>query len=168
MNGLDSYMAFFTVIFLLLPLLLIASAVFFGLAAYQDAKSLNRTDATMWGLLIGFLGLIPGIIYLCIRKNAPRPTPMQQVCVNCRTPLYPGAQQCPACGATQPPPMYPAPAYYPQAFLSPEQCAVHHRLAKKFLIAAIILFCCAIVAIIALVCTAVFLASSALGEYPFY
>ena len=58
--------------YLLLLITSVASQVLFACAAYQDAKSFNNKDATLWAVLIGLFGWIPGIIYLCIRKMQPK------------------------------------------------------------------------------------------------
>lgn len=47
----------------------VAAQVLLGLATYNDAKARGNNDPVMWGLLVGFLGWIPGIVYLCLRNN---------------------------------------------------------------------------------------------------
>ena len=56
-------------IFAIVSLLGITERVLFAVAAYNDACAKSNRDAVMWGLLIGFLGLIPGIIYICVRNS---------------------------------------------------------------------------------------------------
>lgn len=116
----------------ILPLVGLASRILFACAAYQDAKANGNRDATMWGVLIGILGLIPGIVYLCIRKKQ-NSAPIQQICVACRAPLVQGTSVCPYCGAAQP-------NVTPWMFgvLSPEEQEYRARLAKRLLIAACI------------------------------
>ena len=98
--------------------------VMFALAAYNDAMAKGSSDATMWGLLIGFLGLIPGIIYLCVRSTQQR----KVCCMRCG--LWHNAFDpvCPRCGT-------PTPAA-PQQFNPYIQ--IYEAKAKKFLIAAFI------------------------------
>ena len=109
------------IFYVLIFLASIAAQVLFACAAYQDAKSMNNKDATMWAVLIGLLGLIPGIIYLCIRKNNNSAPSVQQICIGCRAPIAPGTNVCPYCGAQQPP-INP----YLAGFRSPEECALCH------------------------------------------
>ena len=47
----------------------VAAQVLLGLATYNAAKARGNNDPVMWGLLVGFLGWIPGIVYLCLRNN---------------------------------------------------------------------------------------------------
>lgn len=85
-------MMFFVSIIALIGL---TERILLGLAAYNDARSKSNSDAAMWGLLIGFLGLIPGIIYLCIRNSARGYT----VCTNCGFGHPATESNCPKCGA---------------------------------------------------------------------
>ena len=55
----------FIVVIILVSLLGIAAQVLLGLATYNDAKARGNSDPAMWGLLVGILGWIPGIVYLC-------------------------------------------------------------------------------------------------------
>ena len=80
--------------FFVMFLLWISTRVLFALAAYHDALSKGNPDALMWGLLIGLLGLIPGIVYLCVR-NSVRP---KVRCRNCGIVYDAWYQFCPACG----------------------------------------------------------------------
>jgi hypothetical protein len=72
----------------------VAERVLFAFSAYYDARSKMNPDAMMWGFLIGFLGLIPGIIYLCIRNSALGAT----VCTRCGLPYSASYFACPRCG----------------------------------------------------------------------
>lgn len=100
--------AFVVSMLLLLFLLWISVKILFALAAYHDALSKGNRDAVMWGLLIGFLGLIPGIIYLCVRNTVST----QVRCRNCGALYDSWYQFCPACGGKREEPM---PAYIPYA-----------------------------------------------------
>nr|WP_319489563.1 hypothetical protein [uncultured Caproiciproducens sp.] len=82
-------------IMLTISLLALASRVLFALAAYHDACAKSNPDAVMWGLLIGFLGLIPGIIYLCVRNSSRSFV----ACPNCGFRHYFYDMNCPRCGA---------------------------------------------------------------------
>lgn len=105
-------------------LLWIAMRVLFAVAAYNDAKSKDSPDAVMWGLLIGFLGLIPGIIYLCIRNTQQR----KVCCPKCG--MWHGALDavCPRCGEPNNGAKMPGNPYL----------LVYAERAKKLLIAAVI------------------------------
>ena len=59
----------FVVMIILVCLVGVAAQVLLGLATYNDAKARGNNDPVMWGLLVGFLGWIPGIVYLCLRNN---------------------------------------------------------------------------------------------------
>ena len=95
--------------FLLLCLLALAayatSCPMLGLAAYNDARAKCNRNATMWGLLVGLLGLVfpgnlvAGIVYLCVRNSGQnRPV----YCMNCRFPYAAQLPNCPQCGAPNP------------------------------------------------------------------
>lgn len=152
-----SAMVFYFLIFLFV----IAAQVLLACAAYQDAKSFNNKDAGMWAALIGIFGTIPGIIYLCTRKNPNPPAPVQQICINCRVPIAPGTPACPYCGAQQPP-MNP---YLYAGYRSPEECAACHDRAKKLLIAAIVCIGLAILCAILAVVLFVSAVGSGIGRY---
>ena len=83
---------------LLLSAVGVLSSVFLGLCVYNDALSNSRDDAVMWGLLCGFLGVIPSIIYLVIRKNNTAVTP----CPGCGYPSVSQMFNCPNCGVQKP------------------------------------------------------------------
>ena len=117
--------AFVISMLLLLFLLWISMKILFALAAYHDALSKGNRDAVMWGLLIGFLGLIPGIVYLCVRNSVST----QVRCRNCGALYGSWYQFCPACGEKN---NNPAPTFGPYA-------EVYEQKAKRELIAGIIL-----------------------------
>ena len=85
----------FVIMISVLGLIYIAERVLFAFAAYNDARAKSNPDAVMWGLLIGFFGLIPGIIYLCVRNSGRNFV----VCPNCGCSHYFGDMNCPNCGA---------------------------------------------------------------------
>jgi heme/copper-type cytochrome/quinol oxidase subunit 2 len=85
----------FAALALVLCLVGLAERVLFAVAAYNDACSRDNSDAVMWGLLIGFLGVIPGIIYLCVRNSGRS----FATCQNCGCSHYAGDHNCPRCGA---------------------------------------------------------------------
>jgi len=117
-------------------LLWVAMQVLFAVAAYNDAKSKGSPDAAMWGLLIGFLGLVPGIIYLCVRSTQQR----KVCCQKCG--MWHSALDavCPRCGEPNNGAKVPENPYL----------SVYARRAKKLLIAAVI-------------CLGVFLAFAVIG-----
>jgi hypothetical protein len=115
----------FVLIIALLGLMELAVRVLFAFAAYNDARSKSNPDAVMWALLIGFLGLIPGIIYLCVRNSVREFV----VCTRCGISYQENYPNCPKCGEPSPVNMpYVNPLYAQQA----------HR-AKVFLTVALIL-----------------------------
>ena len=161
----SSGFAIVIIFYVLIFLFSIAAQVLLACAAYQDAKSLNNKDATMWAVLIGLLGLIPGIIYLCIRKNNSNSvSSVQQICIGCRSPIAAGTNICPYCGAQQPP-MNP---YLAAGLRSPEECALCHARAKKLLIAGIICFALSIISIIVMVVAIIGAAAGNMTEYYNY
>lgn len=116
----------------------------------------------MWAVLIGLLGAIPGIVYLCIRKSSGNSTmPVQQICIGCRAPVAPGTNVCPYCGAPQPP-MNP---YLMAGYHSPEECAACHARAKKLLIAGIVCFALAIVSAVVMAAAIV---GAVGGQWQYY
>lgn len=83
---------------LLVALLYLSEHVLFALAAYHDAQAQGNPDALIWSLAIGFLGLIPGIVYLCIRGSGRR----MVRCSNCGYPHDASDFCCPKCGEKNP------------------------------------------------------------------
>jgi hypothetical protein len=79
-------------------LFFLAGRIFLALAAYNDARSKSNRDALMWALLIGLIGLIPGIVYLCIRNSVHN----YAVCRNCGCSHLAAEPNCPQCGAPNP------------------------------------------------------------------
>ncbi|HHV32259.1 MAG: zinc ribbon domain-containing protein [Ruminococcaceae bacterium] len=124
----------FAAIICILSLLLLAGHVLIALAVYNDARSKSNRDALMWALLVGFLGLIPGIIYLCVRNNVQN----YVICPQCGCSHLIQDLTCPRCGASNP--------YFQQSVnpLAPQQA---HQ-AKIQLIIGLILLLVGIVGII--------------------
>jgi hypothetical protein len=87
-----------TLVIVLMALIGLAVRVLFALAAYNDARSKNNPNAVMWGLLIGFLGFIPGIIYLCVRNSGRGFI----VCPRCGISYQGSYLNCPKCGESNP------------------------------------------------------------------
>lgn len=117
--------------YLLVLLTAIAGSVLLGLAVYNDAKSKWSDNAAMWGVLVGFLGLVPGIIYLCLRNE---PLKRIYVCHNCGWGNPLSARQCGHCGAG---------LYYPT-----EETFQREKKAKILLIWGIVMYGVMILAII--------------------
>lgn len=83
----------------LLLIFFVLTQVFWGVAAYRDAVGKGSTLAVMWGVLVGFLGIIPGIIYLCLRNG---PTGKERRCPQCGMSYKAEMPYCPGCRATNP------------------------------------------------------------------
>ena len=113
----------FIVVIILVSLLGIAAQVLLGLATYNDAKARGNSDPAMWGLLVGILGWIPGIVYLCVRNK-----PLERIyaCYSCGWGNPLSARQCRRCGAG---------LYYPT-----EETARLQKKAKAFLIIGLVLW----------------------------
>lgn len=130
----------------------LASRILFAIAAYNDAMSKCNSDALMWALLIGFLGLIPGIIYLCIRNSQGR----MVCCPKCGYWHKAFDPVCPQCGEPNPAVQQQPANPYAQVYASK---------AKKELIAAVA--CIAAVFVIAIVGGIAIGAYAAVAAIPF-
>lgn len=115
----------------------VAGTVLIALSVYNDAKSKWNPNAAMWAVLVGLLGLIPGIIYLCTRNE---PLRRIYVCQNCGWGNPLSARQCGHCGTV---------LYYPT-----EETFRLQKKAKTFLIIGIILWA---LAIIGMICVMVYM-----------
>jgi len=83
----------FIIVILVLCVLEIVAWVVFSFGLYKDAEGNYNQNPLMWALLSGFLGLIPTIIYFCVRtKNSYR-----FACPHCRNPLQVPTPVCPFC-----------------------------------------------------------------------
>lgn len=123
----------------IVSLAFLAERVLFGMAAYHDAMAKDSSDATMWGLLIGFFGPIPGIIYLCVRSSQQR----KACCQKCGFWHSAFDPVCPRCGEpNQTPPT-----------VGPYQRQYAEK-AKKLLIAALV--CLGVVIVVSIVGIAAF------------
>lgn len=111
-------------LYILVFLAAVAGSVLFGCAVY---------NATMWGVLVGILGLIPGIIYLCVRNE---PLKRIYVCHNCGWGNPLSARQCGHCGAG---------LYYPT-----EETLQRQKKAKTLLIWGIVMCAVMILAFISI------------------
>ena len=99
---------------------------------YNDAKSRGNTEPVMWAVLTGIFGLIPGIIYLCVRNsNGNRLI----VCPNCGFTHRIAELNCPQCRVANP---------FSQQFFN-QLTEIQQKRAKRLLIAAIIVFAVAII-----------------------
>ena len=112
-------------LFSILALLGIAQRILSACAAYYDARSKCNKDAVMWALLIGFLGLIPEIIYLCVRNSGRNFV----ICTNCGLNHSAYDTNCRRCGA---------PNQNSSQFMNPLAANQAHR-AKVLLITALVL-----------------------------
>ncbi|MCL2884622.1 MAG: hypothetical protein FWF49_03980 [Oscillospiraceae bacterium] len=77
-----------------IPLMLldIAVQVLAAFAVYNDAKAGWDKSPAMWGVLVGFFGLIPLIVYLAMRAGR-----RSRRCPQCSTLVKEAAPSCPAC-----------------------------------------------------------------------
>ena len=73
--------------------------IMLALAVFYDAKAKANEQPLMWALLVGFLGLVPGIIYLCMRKN---PDSKMIYCMKCGMMHKMSLPACPQCGEINP------------------------------------------------------------------
>lgn len=128
MNVFAMYTPVFIIGYLLTLAASIAGSVLVALAVYNDAKSRWNESAVMWTALVGFLGWIPGIVYLCVRNN-----PLRRIyaCHNCGWGNPLSARQCGRCGAG---------LYYPT-----EETARLQKKAKTFLIIGLVLWGLAVI-----------------------
>ena len=133
MNVLAMWTPAFIIGYLLILAVDITASVMLALAVYNDAKSKWNANAVMWAVLVGILGLIPGIVYLCVRNE-----PLKKIyaCHNCGwgNPLL--ARQCGRCGAG---------LYYPT-----EETVQRQKKAKILLIWGIVMYGVMILAFIGL------------------
>lgn len=131
MNVLAMWTPAFIIGYLLTLAVDITASVMLALAVYNDAKSKWNPNAVMWAVLVGILGLIPGIIYLCVRNE---PLKKIYVCQNCGwgNPLL--ARQCGHCGAG---------LYYPT-----QETFLLQKKAKKFLTTGVVLWAVGVIGLI--------------------
>lgn len=127
----STYGVLFILSLLFFIVAIIAARVLFGLAVYNDAIVKGNENPMLWALLVGFLGWIPGIIYLCTRNSARTRI---VACPNCGWGNYLSAPVCGRCGAPNP---------YAQSLIRPDG-AVRTQHAKIELIWGIILYVVAI------------------------
>lgn len=80
---------------LLSCILAFAQRILFALAVYYDARANGNPSSAAWALLVGFLGLIPGVIYLCVRRN---PGGRLIYCGKCGAVHPISLPNCPQCG----------------------------------------------------------------------
>lgn len=123
MNALAMWTPAFIIGYLLTLAVSITGSVMVGLAVYNDAKSKMSLNAVMWAMLVGILGWIPGIVYLCVRNK-----PLERIyaCYSCGWGNPLSARQCRRCGAG---------LYYPT-----EETARLQKKAKAFLIIGLVLW----------------------------
>lgn len=143
-------MQFIVLVFWLFILASFATRILFAIAAYNDACSKMNPNAVMWGILIGVFGLIPGVIYLCIRNNTAR-GPVN--CPKCGLLYHSGYQNCPQCGE-------PNPFNYMQ--MNPFALQQKQR-AKKLCVAAAVIIGASV--FIFVLCLALFIAGSSVGVF---
>ncbi len=131
---------FFIIIIVLAGIASVVGQILLALAVYHNAKSRCNPNPAMWGLLTGFLGWIPAVIYYVTRDSARN---RLIICPQCQATHPICFAHCPQCGAQN---------SYAQPFLNPytEQEA---KQSKKLLIAAIVLLGASVIAFfIAFIC----------------
>ena len=133
MNALAMWTPAFIIGYLLTLAVSITGSVMVGLAVYNDAKSKMSLNAVMWAMLVGILGWIPGIVYLCVRNK-----PLERIyaCYSCGWGNPLSAQQCGHCGAG---------LYYPT-----EETLQRQKKAKTLLIWGIVMWVVMILAFISI------------------
>ena len=139
------------VVIILMVIAAIVGQILLGLAVYHNAKSRSNPNPGMWGLLSGFFGWIPALIYFVTRDSTRN---RLIVCPQCKAPHPVSYPNCPQCGVQN---------GYAQQFVNPytEQEA---KLSKKLLIAAIVVVGASIIALI--ISIIVFVATAA--SYYYY
>lgn len=137
-------------LFIMYLLFILGGQLLVGLAVYHDAKARHVDMATIWGVLTGFFGWLPAVIYLAIRPGTA--VPQSEKCPRCSARIFEGMPACPACGL--PSSMVPA--------LDPAQIARHHKLAKRCLIFGVIMIVLCILSAAALT----FVPALAISDYP--
>ncbi|HEX3037694.1 MAG TPA: hypothetical protein VHO94_01710 [Oscillospiraceae bacterium] len=113
-------------------LLYVAFRILLAIAVYNDAQAKGNNEPVMWAVLTGIFGLIPIIIYLCVRNNNRN---RLIICQNCGFTHRIAELNCPQCGIANP---------FSQQFSNPLS-QIQQKRANKLLIAAIIVFAVAIV-----------------------
>lgn len=83
---------------MLFALMVLAQRVLFALDAYHDAQAQGNPDAAVWAIIVGLFGLIPGIVYLCVRSSGRSLTR----CAHCGYPHDVSDYCCPKCGEKNP------------------------------------------------------------------
>ena len=133
MNALAMWTPAFIIGYLLTLAVSITGSVMVGLAVYNDAKSKMSLNAVMWAMLVGILGWIPGIVYLCVRNK-----PLERIyaCYSCGRGNPLSARQCGHCGAG---------LYYPT-----EETLQRQKKAKTLLIWGIVMWVVMILAFISI------------------
>ena len=133
MNALAMWTPAFIIGYLLTLAVSITGSVMVGLAVYNDAKSKMSLNAVMWAMLVGILGWIPGIVYLCVRNK-----PLERIyaCYSCGWGNPLSARQCGHCGAG---------LYYPT-----EETLQRQKKAKTLLIWGIVMWVVMILAFISI------------------
>lgn len=116
-------------------LLCLLAQILIAIAVYNDAMAKGNSEPVMWGVLTGLFGLIPAIIYLCVR-NSNRNRLI--VCQNCGFTHRISELNCPQCGIANP---------FAQQFSNP-LTEIHKNRAKKLLIAGIIIWVVAFIVLI--------------------
>ena len=141
-----------------------AGHILLAFATWNDARAKNNRYALVFALLVGLVGWIPGVIYLCVRKKMAGTALPQIFCPNCRAQIAEGQNYCMYCGT-------PAPLYYAEntgKFCTPEESAQRMAKAKWQLILGIVLLVAAFLVGIGSVVAAIFEGFSYLDGTDYY
>ena len=112
--------------------------IFLALSVYNDAKAKGCASPSMWGVLTGFFGWIPAIIYLCVRNGAGQ---RMLPCPSCSAPILANMAHCPGCGNENP---------FCRQFYGEAVEAAQKR-AKGYLVGAICAYAAGILLVIAII-----------------
>ena len=151
MNIASFFTFFFVWIFCIL--FFIGFQICIALAVYYDAQSKMNRNSVLWAVLCGILGLIPMIVYLCIRNN---PSTIPIYCSQCGKVHYISESHCPFCHQENP---------YSRIEVANPQAQQQHRRAKVCLIIGVSLFA---VGIVAMIIALIFLLYNVLGVITYY
>ena len=124
-----------------------------ALAVYYDGQSKMNRNSVVWAVLCGLLGIIPMIIYLCVRNN---PSTVPIYCSQCGRAHFISEPCCPFCHQENP---------YSRIEVANPRTQEQHKRAKVCLIIGI---CLLAAGILAMVIALVALFYNVLGAISYY
>lgn len=151
----DFFFQFFQFIFVWIfcMLALIGFRICMALAVYYDGQSKMNRNSVVWAVLCGLLGMIPMIVYLCVRNN---PSTVPIYCPQCGRTHFISDPYCPFCHQENP---------YSRIEAANPRALEQHKRAKVCLIIGI---CLLAAGILAIVIALIVLFSSVLGAISYY